>query len=107
MTSQLNYFAQKGLELMMRRGYEEALQNGSLRFSPEGWECFSFKLPVMDQPVVQCARLPDGSFRLQLESLHQALGGDELTPFEHFEHQAHEIAKEINREQRRGGGGFG
>ena len=102
LTPAMERHAQRGMEIVMRESYAKAKATGTLQITVEGHEIFELVLPAdapVMAPLVGC-RMTDGSYRLGLESLHAALGGDEAVgPWEHFEHNAIEMAKMLHSRQ--------
>ena len=97
MNKELMDHAQRGMQIIMRESYAKAQAAGQLHRTPEGHEMFQLAMPPdapLAAPLVG-ARLSNGEFRLSMESMFAALGGDEVVgPWEHFEHDVHELAKQ-------------
>ncbi len=85
-------FAQNGINIVLRQGYEHDLKAGKLEPQPDGSTIFRFRVPAPVNKTCRGIRRPDGEFYLHMGDFHQLLGGDAVIPYEHFEHGAHEIA---------------
>jgi len=85
-------FAQNGLNILLRQGYEHDLKAGKLERQLDGSTIFRFRVPAPFNKTCRGIRRPDGEFYVHMGDFHQLLGGDEVIPYEHFEHGAHEIA---------------
>lgn len=94
--------AKAGLGLVLQKSYLAAKLDNALTYGENGEEFFTAPVPNLpadwDGPAtLNAVKLPNGQFNLDLKSLHQLLGGDQVVPFEHFEAQAFEFARQ--REQ--------
>ena len=83
--------AKKGLQLLIERGYQRALEAGEIIHFSDGNQGFPCHFPEPINKDCNAIRSPDGVIHLRIKDFYELLGGEEVEPFEHFEHKVEEF----------------